>query len=266
MEVLCKYYTNNARLAMGMKTFVFEKSFRFYCIEGTAIRNGNNFSVITNKFTGCVSFITDKNVPVSFMLSTNPKYKEFDGKRVNLKDIEHDNVWVNLCMLLKDKYKATGNVFKIELKGDNEVIAVEPIESDRLACSIRGIQGTVMTTGDISLENALNKCSGVRSFEYTIASSHPELEKTVSVKRSLGEMYKEISQYLKKTIVLVSNAPTGEIVEQYISTKSITEIYTTIKGNRYKKEVQPADMCEYNPFCIYLTSFYSDKFTPNVVD
>lgn len=264
MVTLCRYYTNNLRLAAGISSFSEEGRFRFFCMDGSITKVKSQFKVTTPTVTvyvTCVSRETNKTLAV--VLTSNKKYKNFDNKPINLSDIETSEIHFTLCHLLAEKCSMSGNPFTLEFAGDGEVLQVSGVPVKKLTgdkknyevslqCNMRGPTGEVLLTGDEILRDLLNRPLSTKCFEYSLITQ--EYEKNIAVRKSRGEILREISHYLGRTVVLVSSDANGQIVEQYISPTSVLEVYTNVEGATFCKKISPVILKKTKPFCIYLTS------------
>lgn len=255
MKASCVYFTNNARLADGIVAFCKEPGFRFLCLEGTITKNKEQFTVVTNTVTVLVTFISTKNQKtMNAILTSDPRYKSLSKKIVDIEEFAHSKIHYSLCCLLAEKFKNTNNPYTIEFIGNGETVTITPapvdVKSD-FNCTLRGTSGEAMVTGTNAIKQVLASCTDVKCFEYTTIT--PDVEKAVSVRKSRGEIYREIAHYLNKTIALTAICD-GQILEQYISATAVLEVYTKQDGTRYYKRISPIVMRNTQPFCIYLTT------------
>ena len=255
MQVSCMHYTNNARLAAGIKTFCVEPGFRFLCLDGTVTKMKDQFNVITPVVTVLVTFISKKNQKsYGVVLTSDSQYKNMTGTVVDLETFAHKRTHYALCCLLAEKYRNTSNRYTIEFSGVGESVIVTPAPADVQAdfnCILKGTTGEALVTGADAIQRVLSTCQEVKSFEYCTIT--PDVEKVVTVRKSRGEIYREIAHYLNRTIALASTLD-GQILEQYISATAVLEVYTKPDGTRYYKRISPIVMRSSQPFCIYLTN------------
>lgn len=255
MKVSCMHYTNSARLVAGVEAFCQEAGFRFFCLEGAITRNKNKFTVASEEVTVLITCISQKGQKaLAAVLTNNSEYKKYSGKTVELDLFQQAKIHYDLCQLLMEKFGNTNNAFNIEFAGNGATVTLTPeVEEGQkgLCCTLKGTSGEAIITGPKAIEGVLDTCTDVKFFSYT--SITPDCEKTVSVRKSRGEIFREISHYLNKTIVLASMID-GQIVEQYISATSVLEVYTKPDGVRFYKRISPIVMRASSPFCIYLTT------------
>lgn len=260
MKVFCKYYSNNFRLAAGITGFSDSPSFRFFCLEGTIVRNKSQFTVITECVTvlvSCISRERKKNLMV--VLTSNPKYRGYDGNPIETDDIETSSIYFPLALLLREKYMLSHNPFTLEFSSSDGRVFLSMLgengdtsEHGSLSCRISGTAGEVILMGDEATQPVLDKCKEMKAFEFTCVT--PDVEKTISVKRSRGEILREIAHYLSKTLVLVSFLSEGQLLEQYISPTTILQCQTKTDGSRFFKKISPSVLKASQPFCVYATS------------
>lgn len=255
MKVLCKYFPNSARLASSISVFSGEPSFRFFCLDGSVVKAKGQFKIVTDVVTvyvSCISTKTKKNLMV--LLTNDAKYKKQDGVPVDI-DVKQTNAYFTLCQLLMDKYNVTSNVFTIDFAGQGEVASLQPGVDENgksyLSCCLKGTLGETLMTGASATKGVLATHADLKRFSYTTASE--EVEKSVSVSKSRGEMLREIAHYLNKTVVLVSFLEDDRVLEQYVSATSILEIYTKQDGTRFYKKISPIVLKNTLPCCVYLT-------------
>lgn len=255
MDFLCKYYTNPVRLAAGVSTFSDMPGFRFFCLEGTLIKAKDQFKVVSDRISVCVSFISQKTHKVAMVLLTNdPQYKEYSEGHVDINPPSTQRIFSNLSTLLLDKYSKTSNPFNIFFSGDAMTVELKPYSDEgfcELQCVLHSVAGDAIVENSAAINNILSSCVDVKEFSYAAVS--PDVEKTVSVRKPRGEIYKEISRYLNKTVALVAFTE-DSLVEQYIGSTGILEVLTKPDGSRSYKRIPPLTMRNYNPFCIYLTT------------
>lgn len=257
MKVLCQYYSNNVRLAAGVSALIDEPSFRFFCVDGIVTRNKTQFKVLSDTVTVLVSYVsreTKKNLVA--MLTSNPAYRDKSGKFIDGDEMIKGNIYFALASYLKAKYANSNNSFCLELGGENEVVSVSAAENDTgqtvFACTIRGVAGEVLICGEESVKQVLSQCNEMRAFEYTTRTQ--DCVKSVSVKKSRGEIFREISRYLGRTLVVASFADDGRMLEQYINANGILEVSTKPDGTKVYKKITPTMLSSVSPFCVYLTT------------
>ncbi len=257
MKVLCKYYANNARIAAGIMAFSAEPSFRFFCLDGAISKNKGQFKAMTERvtvFVSCISQKTKKNLMV--LLTNDPVYKDHNGEPYELDFKSAGNVYFTLCQLLLEKHLITNNPFEIDFAGNSEVATIAPTYEDGkkavLTCCLKGVGGEAITTGNEAIKSILVCHADLKRFSYTTASE--EVEKSVSVRKSRGEMLREVSHYLNRTVVLVSFMEDDKLLEQYVSATSVLEVYTKQDGTRFYKKISPIVLKNTTPFCLYLTA------------
>lgn len=257
MKVLCKYYANTTRLIAGVSSFSGEQGFRFFCLEGSITKNKAQFKAHSDVLTvlvSCISAKTKKNLMV--ILTNSPRFSAMDGKPIELNYDDFTGIGYTLCELLREKYSTTGNKFQIDFADKGSTITITPDmdaqHNPYLVCCMRGPSGEVLMTGEASIQNALRNNPDIKGFSYTTESA--EVEKTVTVRKSRGEIFREISHYLNRTVVLVSCSEDNRLIEQYISATAVLEIYTNQQGVRFYKKISPIVLKSTKPFCIYLTS------------
>lgn len=257
MKVLCKYYSNTIRLLAGISNFSEEQSFRFFCLEGSIVKLKTQFKIVTDEvtvFVSCISKKTRKNLMV--ILTNMPKYRDMDGKLIDLNFVEYNGIDFTLCKLLFDKFNVTHNFFEVEFASKDATFVIYPDNNVNTVSSLVGCikyeEAEAIVTGDAAIKNMLNTTVDIKSFSYRTVSN--DIEKEVSVRKSRGEIFREIAHYLNRTVVLVSCLDDGRLVEQYISARSVLEVYTKQDGVRFYKWIAPITIKSARPFCIYLTS------------
>ena len=261
MLAVCRYYTSNVRLVSGISVFMDKPGFRMFNISGTVLNNKGVLRVLTPVATimvSCISPDTKRNLLA--ILTTDQRYREFDGKRIDTDIIVSDDINLSLCTLLKEKFSRTKNPFEIEFSGDGRSMTVTADEiegSVQLRTTIHSVSGDLIIVGEHSLSTALCDCYTLRSFSYSSIS--PEFEKEVKVRKSRGEILREVSRYLSKTIVMAGFIPGGVVIEQYISSTAVLEVLTREDYSKVYKRISPVTLRNVAPFCLYLISASVDE-------
>ena len=257
MKVVCQYYSNNVRLAAGVGALVDEPSFRFFCIDGNIVKNKAQFKVLSKTVTILVSYVsseTKKNLMA--VLTSDPAYREKSGTYIDGDNLSRSNIYYTLATYLKGKYETSNNSFCLELGGENEVVTISAADGDNahtvFVCNIRGVAGEVLVCGEDAIKKVLSECTDLRGFDYTIKT--PECIRSVSVKKSRGEILREIARFLGRTLVLASFSEDGRMLEQYISSNGILEVCTKSDGTKSYKKISPIVLRSSAPFCVYLTT------------
>lgn len=252
MILPCKYYSNQARLANSLRFLSDQPSFRFFCVRGLITRTRKEFKVLTDSVTVVVSCVMQETGKASMMLITSDdKLANRNGQDVNTEDIEKDGVYYNLCMLLQEKYKASGNPVIITLTHSEGTITITISEETegQLRCVLATESGELALEGEDILKQFLRDCSGIRSFQYT--TNTEEFKRNVAISRGHTEILKEIARYLNRTVVFVSFLSNGEMVEQYVGSSSALEVITRANGTRIYKKIAGTKIRELSPFCVY---------------
>ena len=256
MKVLCKYYTNNIRLASGVSSFSTEPSFRFFCLEGNLVKTRSGFKILSDIVTVFVSCISSQSKnSLSVVLTSNPKYISLDKQVTDFNTFEFKKIYYPLVGFLKQKYEITSNMFTIDFSNKSGVASIHPEKSEdgkvTLACTLKYPEGEVIVSGDRAIEEVLSECVNMRKFSYS--SVTPELDKEVIVKKPRGELFKEIARYLNRTIVLASNLDEDIFLEQYISSSRVLEVFYKEDGTRWYEKIAHSALKSSNPFCVYLS-------------
>ncbi len=266
MKVLCKYYSDNFRLLDGFKKFSESNGFRFFCSRGTVWKQDNEYKIIASKAVTIIvtatSDTTKKNLIA--VLTSDIKYKDSDCKYVDLAEIEHDNVNVAICNILRDKYKNTLNIFSLELGGNGStvIVSIDP-ETEDFTCKVKSSGNEIIGCGYDFMVQYVQMCNLLKSFSYTIANE--KYEKGVTINRNRGEILREIAHYCNKTIVVVCSSKKGEeIIEQYISATSALEVKTRSDLVKSFKKIGPSELKNLEPFCLYLMSQSVEDIAKNI--
>lgn len=252
MNLLCKYYSNSARLVNSMQYMSTQPSFRFFCVSGMVIKNKRNFKILTDKVTlvvACVMPGTGKNSMM--VLTTDTALKESDNTYLDMSTLEYDPIFYNLCLLLQEKHKASKNPVTVEFSGKQMVVVVSinGTTEGELQCCVHGPSGDLVIHGSQNVRDMLSQCSSISSFRYAIET--PESHREIAVKRGRTELFKEIARYLNRTLVLVAFLPNGDMLEQYISSSSLLEIVVKGNGMRIYKRVTGDKLQAVDAFCVY---------------
>lgn len=259
MKVACQYFNSNVRLAANLSSLSTENCFHFYCLNGSVSCNKDKFKVISEHATvliSCISKTTHKSLLC--LLTTDPSLTNRSGTVSEIDDLIHANSMYTLCTFLMEKFKVTGNTFEIEFCGDPETAFVTPLRDEDtgevfMSCTLRGQGGDLLVLKEDVIQAALSKCHDPKFFSFS--SITPDIDKTVTVKRPYGEIYKEIARYLNRTIVLVSFSGDNEFLEQYISSAGILECVTIVgQGVKRFRKVQSRSIRHTAPFSVYLTT------------
>lgn len=257
MKALCRYFTNNLRLSACISTFAEGQNFRFFCVRGAVVKDRNEFKVLTEEVTVIVSSVSkESHKNLVAVLTSEARYKNLSGSFVDYSALEHDNIGYALCKLLRSKFEVAGNLFTIEFSREGETLIVSAIREGNapatLNCIVRGVAGEVRICGDEAVGQALHDCGHPRAFSFQTLT--PEVEKSISVRKSLVEIYKEIAHYCHKTLVLVGVDGRDILTEQYFSSKGIVEVVTNSSGGKYYKKLSGVTFNVVDAFCVYLTS------------
>lgn len=261
MLALCKYYTSNVRLVAGLDMFASNPGFRFYCLKGSIVNAKGTYKVLTSNATimvSCISPQTQRNLVA--VLTSDYAYSEYNGKQIDTSTIETSDPYLLLCNFLKEKYINTKNPFQIEFGGDNKtvVISADEIENNiDLRATVRSMSGDIIVTGEIPLAAVLRECRLLKSFTYNTIT--PEYERSISIKKNRGEILKDISHYLNKTIVLVSYIQDGNLLEQYIGSTGSLEVTTRDNFTKVYRKIVPSKLKNADAFCIYLVAATVDS-------
>lgn len=265
MNLLCKYYSNQARLANSVEYLSNQPSFRFFCVSGMIVKNKKTFDVVTDTVTlvvACVLPGTGKNSMM--LLTSDPALRDKDGEPVDMLKIEYDPIYYNLCVLLQEKFKASNNPVTIEFRGDKHVTAVTISEETKgeLQCNVRGSEGDMVVNGVANIRATLGHCISLHSLKYAVST--PESQRIVTVScaaprrkedplRGRTDLLREIAKYLNRTLVLVAFTPEGDMLEQYVGSNALLEVVTKQDGTKIYKKVTSAKLRNADSFCVYQT-------------
>lgn len=254
MRLMCFCFNNNYRLTSTMTQFSTEQGFHFCTVNGRIVQKGKDtFNVLTPTVTVCVFGVSkETGSPLMALLTSDKGYQKFNGKYIDTSELKQDNAWMSLIEILRDKYVTTGNTFSVEFNGPGEVLAVsvKGSQSDPvLYGTVKGTVGEVGIIGNDILETAMGRCNLLKGFSFKTET--PDIEKSISVKKSVSEIYKQIAAYLNKTLVLVFFLSNGTFVEQYISSNGLGEVIITQDYKMSCKRIIPTAIRKEKPFCIY---------------
>lgn len=252
MELECKFYSNQARLANALQFLSSQPSFRFFCVKGIVTRTAKEFKVLTPCVTAAVSCVLEGSTNASMILVTSdPVFAKKDGALVNTDDVEKDVVYYNLCVLLREKYAASKNKLAIEFIAQGGILEITINEDTggEFGCRLRGQSGDMVIVGDQTIHTMLDKCQGIRSFSYSTRTV--DFARDVHISEGTTEILKEIAKYLNRTLVFVSFTPNDELLEQYIGGTSALEVITRSNGSKVYKKVIGSRLRNATPFCVY---------------
>lgn len=264
MNLLCKYYSNQARLENSVQYLSSQPSFRFFCVSGMIVKNKRSFDVLTDNVTLVVVCVLPNSGKSSMMLLTSdPALREKDGEMVDTASLEYDPVFYNLCLLLQAKFKMSQNPVTAEFRNDSCVVSISISEENEaeLQCSVRSPSGVLVVHGTQNIRDMLKQCNMFHSFRYVTETE--ECHREVTVKRSRGgrvdvtqqrgrtEILREIARYLNRTLVLVSFLPDGDLLEQYIGSNGLVEVVSKEDGTRIYRRVPGQRLRETDAFCVY---------------
>lgn len=252
MKLECKYYNNQARLANALQYLSDLPSFRFFCINGLVTRSKKEFKVLSDSVTVAVACVLPETGKANMVLVTSDSTLESkNGQVVDTDTLRKDGLYYNLCMLLREKFAASGNRVSIQLTSGEDLLTLKVGEETEgeLECLVHKKDGEVAVCGDFAIKSVLDSCDGINSFSYV--TNTPEFHREVSVSEGRGEILKEISRYLNRTLVFVSFTSADELLEQYIGQTSALEIITRSNGSKVYKRVLGSKLRDTEPFCVY---------------
>lgn len=252
MDLLCKYYSNQARLCNSVQYLSSQPSFRFFSVSGMMVKTKKGFEVITDKVTVVVACVLPNTGKNSMMLMTSdPDLRDKNDTMVDMSTVEHDTIFYNLCVLLQEKFKTSQNDATIEFGGDKVAVfvSVSAESKGELQCLVRGMSGDMVVSGQQNIRDMLSRCHLFRSFRYVTTTD--DFQKEVTVRRSRAEILKEVSRYLSRTLVIVSFLPNGDMLEQYVAANGMLEVVTHPNGTRVYRKATGSKLRDANAFCIY---------------
>lgn len=256
LRLLCKYFTNKKRMAASIEEFSQGICFQYWTVEGIVNERGNRFEIASDKATVCVSKLASNSKNVLLAVFTmNAECAQYNGKYVDSCAFEPEGAWVMLCNLLCIKYANTSNEFALELARNGETVLLEAKNFQDTVipvATVSGPSGEVSLCGFDLVNNGLKDCKAVKSFSYTATS--PEVEKSVSVRKSVAEIYKQIAQYLNRTLVFASFSVDNKLVEQYVSPSGIVEVCIAEDFTMTVHKVAPSAIRRVKPFCVHTTT------------
>lgn len=255
MYVLCKYYTSPTRLIAGMKNFSTLKNFHFHALDGILVWNKGTFKISSPKVTALMMGKSPSTGKTMMAVVTNDAaYAEHDGKPVAL-DLFHCEVPLfSLCNMLREKYSTTDNYFELHLQGEGKVVKLSMDEDmpGMFKCIVCTSSGDCIVTGDDNLRKVLSDCAVITSFHYR--ATGPDVEKEVIIRRGYGEILKEISRYLNRTLILTSLSEDDVLSDVCASPHSIMEISYSGDGEVTGRRLAPCDVKYSKVLCISFTT------------
>lgn len=251
MKLVCRYFTNKVRLANVIMTYSERPSFRFFCINGTISKNKSQYSILTPRVTVVIAYVGSDGKNTMQLLTNDSELSKYDGRPTDIENINHDSVFYNLCVLLKEKCATTGNPATMEFKSDKMTVSigVSSASNSELECTVRGVDGDVKVSGDDGIKDVLVQCKCISSFSYQTDTE--DCQREVTVRKSRGEILKEVARYLNRTIVIVSLQNGEDMLEQYISSTGMLEVTTRADGTKVYHKVVGSRLRDADPFCIY---------------
>lgn len=258
MQALCKYFASNTRLTAGLTAQLVTGAYDMYCVDGAVLKNRMQYKVLSKYATVLLNNReSTAGDNARFLLSSDKEFLSKNNGVVEGSEVKFCGVPFQLVQFLLWKTMNTSGNFEVEFQGDKEVIAVSAYVHEDTGCkelqaTVRGVSGEAYVVGETSVQQVLKSCTALSSFSYT--TSCAEYEKQVTVRRGIGEMYRELSRFLGRTICFVSrDGKNGTLVEQYIGPTSALEV-TLRKGNaRFYKKLSVYNLAGLTPFACYLT-------------
>lgn len=262
MNIYLKKYNNPVRMSCAIDKLSEFKLFRFMTLRGSVFKKKDIFNCKGEEIAVLISFITDNNETMMTLLYLGD-IPELDGKDViTFKDIPTANIYKTLIDALIDKFQHTNNWWELDLRiNDNTVLNFSAKENIGIKLDvIRNNAKLISTTSMSEIKKSINDIKepvDIIRFNYK-SSTIDGGSKIVEIKNSNSELYRELSRYLNKTIVLVSKHE-DKFIEQYINHTGIVEVVMNMEGLRQQEKKPIAKMTPVVPFCMYLSNISVNK-------
>lgn len=261
-------YNNPVRMAKVLNSLKKDTDlFHFVCIEGMVSFNRGELVVKEFPAVVLVSFLAeDKNAKMSLMVCGATA--SLHGKtEIDLRELPKMNIAKYLIkQIIRKASKTKSWRIVAEMDAGYSIIitgswdTAEGISTDDKACVTKleiwkdGDKAGV-TCNEHTIASTLDMVTKITQFSFTMVDNVGKPVKEVTVNNNQVEMYREISRYLNKTIVLVSlDEENGKIIEQHISATSAVEISIKMERQTYYKHKPLMQLANTEPFCAFLSS------------
>lgn len=226
-------YDNKVRLACAMDKLKSEANgFRFICVQGNFKIAHGHFVAVGDTIIAVVTMVTAaKETDMAILYYGD--CSELDGnKEVALEDLPKVNICQYLAEQVMFKYENTKNPFSLLLTfkdGKEAVLSAGYGEEDsavQIQVMSKDTSGKVeyVTSNTGLIADQLSQAINIIEFRYTVKAGDSG-SKSVSVKRSRIELYREIARYLNRTVALVSYLEQQSMLTiQYISATECLEL------------------------------------------
>lgn len=257
-------YDNKVRLACAMDKLKNEANgFRFICVQGNFKIAHGHFVAVGETIIAVVTMVTAaKETDMAILYYGD--CAELQGKKeVALSDLPKVNICGHLAEQVATKYENTRNPFSmlLTLKDGREIMLSAGYGEDdggvQIQIMSKDVKGKVeCVTSNVSLiKEQLAQAADIVEFRYTVKAGDSG-SKSVSVKRSRIELYREIARYLNRTVALVSYMEhQSMLVIQYISATECLELSMHAFGMQvYKRKPLVRLSSTLEPRWVFLSS------------
>lgn len=200
-----------------------------YPLVGTVVRTSKNSVVIGNNVSLLV-FGSTNNTPL--LLTNMRQYEAKSGKYVDVDLCSGDTIMTQALALCQHKFTTSNNNYSITYSSSGCTVNATPKDASRISYTMQGPCGNIVTESKYASQELLDKCTGLRAFQYTVTTD--TCERNVLIKRGQVEIFKEIAHYTGKSLVFTSLSDNKVSRELCITSTGCCEIQPTELGKKHE--------------------------------
>lgn len=219
MRAVCSHYTNTKRACLILDQMLKSYDVAMFPIHGIVVRTGKGFQVVGDTLD-LVVFCKGDSMP--FFITTTPSYKEFDKQVIDIDTEARDSFFYQILQMCRYKFLVSGNPFSIDFTLDGCTLTASAKSDDKdVAYCLHAPAGDGYSTDSLLAEQIKNECRGIKAFSYAVTTN--EVEKTISIKRGQIEIFKEISHYVNRGMLMTTLTPKGIVREVCLTSNGCCE-------------------------------------------
>lgn len=233
MEVMLAEYVNARRAEMALWLLAKEKRASLVPVSGTFTLMDRGVKCWTDQLE-VLSFPGEGITPVLVRVVHKPAAGK-SAVEVSPFLQKKDTLYQQLVQMCKAKFAVSKNQFVMECASDGCTLSISSNTDESISYVVKSPVGDAFMSDDSSTADLIAGCKSIKSFSFRMVTE--QCEKDVCVKRGQVEIFREISHYLNRTLVLTSLADDSTIERILCVSNSACCEYKAAKGNniRFRK-------------------------------
>lgn len=207
MKVMLAEYVNVRRAEMALWLLAKEKQASLVPLTGSFSLMDSGVKCVTENVA--VLAVPKDGITPILVKTANSATVSKAPKELSSVLEKRDTLYQQLVRLCKAKFAISKNQFAMECASEGCTLSISSNSDESISCVVKSPVGDAFMQEGFAVANILAECKSIKSFSFKMVTE--QCEKDVCVRRGQIEIFRELSHYLNRTLVLTSLTSSDEV-------------------------------------------------------